>query len=123
MPGLRLTIHIGGTGQQSNCFGGRHRFVQKLKALFSNLGGKTGDAREIAARTIKARHQAKLDRISARRKNYWYVPRRRFGSQCRRSASCSDQRWPSAYQISGKRRQPFVIALRGAVLNRHVVVL
>jgi hypothetical protein len=34
----------------------------------SNLGAKRGDAREIAARMIKARHQAKLDRINARSK-------------------------------------------------------
>jgi hypothetical protein len=53
------------SNQQSKCFGGRHRFVQQLKPLFSSHGAKTGDPREIAARTIKARHQAKLDRIIA----------------------------------------------------------
>ena len=35
------------------------------KVLFSDLGGKRDDTREIAARTIKARQQAKLDRIIA----------------------------------------------------------
>jgi hypothetical protein len=36
-------------------------------------------------------------------KNDRYVPRRRFGSQCRSAWACDDCRWPSAYQIKGKR--------------------
>src|SRR5215470_6119714 len=54
MPGLERAIRfISGTDQQSNRFSGRHRLVYQLKALFSNLGERNGDAREIAARTVK----------------------------------------------------------------------
>jgi len=46
--------------------------VQQLKAFFSNLDTEIGDARDIAARTTKASHEAKVDRIIAGRKNDWY---------------------------------------------------
>src|SRR5262249_9005810 len=82
-----------------------------------------GDACEIAARTIKAPHQSELDRISARSENDWYVPRRRFGSQCHIAAYCDDRCRPSAYQLSGKRWQPFDTAVHRVVLDRHVAAL
>jgi hypothetical protein len=89
MPGLYL-IKRKISNQQSGRFSGGYR-------------KENGDAREIAARTIKARHQAKLDRISARSKNDWNVPRCLLGTRCRKALRREDRRWPSAYQISGER--------------------
>jgi hypothetical protein len=65
----------------------------------------------------------KLDRIAAQPKNDWNVPRRRFGSQCRRGCNYDDRRRPSAYHIGGKRRQTLGMAVREVVLNAHVAAL
>jgi hypothetical protein len=44
-------------------FDRRHRFMQEVKSLRSNLGVQGDDARQIAARMIEAGYQAKLDWI------------------------------------------------------------
>jgi hypothetical protein len=65
-------------------------------------------------------HQAKVDWIDSHGKYDWYGLRCRLGGRCRRAARCEDRRRPSAYQITGKRRQPLCMAVCDVVLDRHV---
>ena len=81
--------------------------MQQLKAFCGSLGEENEDASKIAAGTIEARYQAEPDRIIADYKDDWDGPRRRLGGQCRIDSLSRDHRHPSAYQISGKRRQLF----------------
>ena len=94
--------------------------MQQLKALCGNLSVENGDASKIAAGTIEARHQAELDRISADYKNDWDGPRRRLDGQCGIACRSDDHRHLSAYQISGKRRQLFEMAVCRVVLYDYV---
>jgi hypothetical protein len=116
----RLSIRIGRTDQHRNRFGGRHRFVQQLKALRGNLGAETDDASKIAAGTTEARHQAEFDRIAAHFKNDWDGPRRRLGGHCRSGCLGEDHRHPLEHEISSKLRQPLRMAVRRVVLYGYV---
>ena len=94
--------------------------MQQLKAFCGSLGEENEDASKIAAGTIEARYQAEPDRITARCKDDWDGPRRHLDGQCRIACHSDDHRHLSAYQISGKRRQLFEMALGCVVLYRHV---
>jgi hypothetical protein len=55
--------------QQRDLRSARHQFAHQLKALRGHFDSEEGDAIQIAARTVEARHKDNLDRVGADHKN------------------------------------------------------
>ena len=98
--------------------------MQQLQALCDRADSEGAHTGHIAARSVEARDQAKLDRVGAHHENDWYRWGRRFGGQRgRRAVGRHDHSHPMLNQVGGHDRQSIVAALRPTIFDRDVLAL
>ena len=95
--------------------------MHDLESLWSERVVEERKARDVAAGTVEARHKAKLDWIISCREDHGNSRDRH--RHCRRSAGRGNHTHLAANQIGCEVRQPIVLTLRPAVLDRKVLAL
>lgn len=97
--------------------------MQQFKPLRRDLYVRLCQPRNVAARPAKARDETELDRVGARFKYDWNSRGCRLCRKRRRGAGRSNHRYLATHQIGRHRRQPVVLPLRPAVLDRNIAVI
>jgi hypothetical protein len=98
--------------------------VQDLKLFRDQRVDQEAHAGEVAAGPVETGDKAQLDRIGASKEDDWNGCGCRLGRHGRGSAAyCYDNGDLAANKLGRKRWQPFVLILRPAILERHILSL
>ena len=113
-----------GIDEDSKPIGARYKLVQEPESLYRKLFGHAGDAGDVGARPVEAAHETGLDRVGTGIKNDRDSRRCGFGGECRRGAEQSyDHCHPTINEVRCQYRQPPIVVLRPAVLDRDILAL
>src|SRR5215470_10102381 len=98
--------------------------MQQLKPLRLESDRQTTDTRDIAAGPVHAGDESVLDRVAAGLENNRYCGGCRLccETRCGRGA-CSNDGDLATNEIGCQRRQSVILALRPAILDRHVAAV
>src|SRR5262245_19698679 len=125
--GRRLHISRKGLGtgivrvdEEPNDVGRGDELMQQLQPLWSDFYTQAGSAGDIAARPVKACHQAELHRIEAGGEHNGNC-RRRCPCGQHRNAICCDRVDLTADQLGRQRWQTIVLTLRPPILDCDVL--
>ena len=97
-----------------------HDFVQQLKTLCDQRLGEEAHACDVAARTVEACNEAKLDGVAADCKYDRNRRGRRLCGHAEASPPCNNHGDPATHQVRGHRRQAIVLRFRPAIQNFDV---
>src|SRR5262249_29713672 len=115
---------IGRIDEHSNARGCGHQLTQELQPLCGQLVIEKIDTRQVTSWPGEAGDKAKPDRVFADAEDDGTRCGGRLGRQCYVAPSGrSDNGDLPPNQLGRQRRQPIVLALRPAVLDRHVLTL
>jgi hypothetical protein len=119
-----LSHRIVGIGKHGKARGPWQQLLQQPELLCPKFSGHRADTGDVTPRPVEAADETDLDRIDARAEYDRNRRGRRFGRERPLHAAwCGDDRHPAADQIGRQFRQPIVLILRPAVLDRHVLAL
>src|SRR5215475_3463461 len=115
---------IGRIEQHGYALGTRYQLAKQLHAFCHQVSGEEVDTSGIAARSIEARHQTELDRVTAHAEHDWDRRSRSLGRLCGGGRARRDNHAQrTANEIGRKLRQSIVSAFRPAVFERHVLTV
>src|SRR5690242_5452496 len=98
--------------------------MQHLNLLWYEVVGQDIHARNIAAWTVKARHEAGLNRVDAAGENNWNGRGRCLSRLCGgKIVSCCNYTHIATNQVSGQIRQLTEVVFSPTIFNRHIAVL
>src|SRR5262245_40757074 len=118
-----LSLGQVGIDQHANPHGSRLQLMQQPKALSPKSRRNEGDTGDVAAWSVEAGDEAKLNRVTAGCEDDRDRRSRRLGYNCRRGVMRSDHRHLTAYQIGCEVGQPVVLVLRPAILDHDILAL
>jgi hypothetical protein len=94
--------------------------VQKPKSLTGQVGIHGGDASEITARSVEARDQTKLDRVSGDREDNRDRRTGCLGRRCSRWPQRDNDVCTAAHQIGGQFGHSFALEPAPAILDQYI---
>src|SRR5215211_3183961 len=119
---LQLIRCVVGVEEHADQSSRRNEFVQETKPLSLHLANEKIYPRRVAAGSVKAGYETKVDRVHAAAEDNRNGRGCRLRSDRRIGGTCrSDNVHSTPNQIGNKRRQSVVLALCPAVLDRHVL--
>jgi hypothetical protein len=106
------------------CCDCRHQFMQKPESLGFHFGDEQVYPGGVSSRAIEARDEAEVDGVSANHKYDRNCRCCTFGRKCRRLAAYrNNDRHLTMDQVGGESREPIVLSVSPAILDRNVLAL